>query len=325
MKKYSLLFAGFVMAGFALVAAAPAYALTVSPVLYDFEVDPGEKRYGTISLMNDSGGAGTFTLDVQNFVALGEDGAQGYLDEEVPSGLASWVTVDRPTLFMDAGDRGEFPFIISVPADAEPGGHYATVFFSQVPDEHGGAVGIGEAIGVLLLVNVMGEVHEEARIETFTVRGDSLHSRLPIYFDTRIRNYGNTHFRPRGELVVRNVFGDVVARELVNPKNSAVLPNSVRRIESVWRKDVNDELRGNFIEELRLEWENFALGPYTASVQIEYGSHAWQLASAEVRFWVLPWRVLLAGVGGVLFLVLLFTLYHKLVVSRAVARARRKE
>jgi hypothetical protein len=301
-----------------------AQAMTVSPVLYDYEVEPGGSRQGSIALSNDGNRPELFALEANNFVPFGEDGAQQYVEEETPTGLASWMTFDRPSILLQPGETAAFPFVVTVPKDAEPGGHYASIFFSRVPDAtEGSGVGVGGAIGVLVLVNVTGDVHEEARIESFVVRGPRIHHRLPVYFDTRIRNLGSVHFRPRGELVIRNVFGRVVSRSSVNPKNSAVLPNSIRRVETAWAR-ATEEGPGGFFAEIKNEWKHFAIGPYTASVSMVYGSKAWQLEGAEVSFWVIPWRLILVAFVGVLSLVLLGVGYHRMVAAAVLAKERKR-
>lgn len=298
-----------------------AQALAVSPVLYDYEIAPGTSKQGTIMLVNDTERQSTFSLEVKNFVALGEDGAQEYLDEETPTDLASWISVDQPTINLGPGESGQFPFIINVPKDAEPGGHYASVFFYRKPAASAGTgVGVAEKIGVLILVSIPGNVREDARIESFTIQGSNVRSHLPVYFDLRLRNLGSVHFRPRGSLVIRNVFGRVVQRVSANPKNAAVLPNSVRRVESVWANTLDTSSERGFWEDVKNEWRNFAFGRYRATAEIAYGSQANQLVSSSVTFWVIPWRLLLIAAGALLILIILVKLYNRLLIRTALKK-----
>lgn len=308
-------------------ATPAAQAIAISPVLYDFEIAPGSKKQGTITLINDTERQDTFHLEVRNFVAMGEEGAQEYLEEEDLTGLASWVSVDKPSVTLEPGAVAEFPFILNVPTNAEPGGHYASIFFSRKPQNaQGTGVGIGGKVGVLLLVNVPGDVHEEGRIESFGLRGSMVRSHLPAYFDLRIRNLGSVHFRPRGTLVIHNLFGHEVLRAPANPKNSAVLPNSVRRVESVWANTLDEEEGGGFMTGVRNEWKNFALGRYRASVEVTYGSQAKKLTTDEVVFWVIPWRLLLLAALALAVLIVIIKFYNRMLVRSALkkdARARK--
>lgn len=319
MKQYFL--ASSLLASALLLPFHAATAITVSPVVMDVDVVRGSNKQDKITVRNDTDRVQTYALRVQNFVAEGEEGGQAYLDEEQPSGLASWVIVDTPTVTLQPGESADFPFVINIPRDAEPGGHYATIFFTSSPGgiEQTG-VGIAAKTGVLLLVNVPGDIREEARVETFSMYGGAWISRLPAHFELRIRNLGNTHFRPRGTLVIRNVLGSVVARVPANPKKSAVLPNSVRKIYAVWANTL-DIPSGGFWTEVKNEWRNFAIGRYTASVDILYGTQNKSLEVQPSAFWVFPWRLgILASVGIVLIFVLL-RLYNAMIVRAALKRA----
>lgn len=327
MRRFRVLFVATLLLGCLIARATPAAeAIAVTPVNFDFDVAPGTSVRSEITLLNDTESADTFSLEVLNFVAQGEDGAQQYIEEERPSDLASWVTVDRPSVVLEPGEDATFPFVINVPANAEPGGHYASIFFSRQANATAGTgVGIGSKVGVLLLVNVPGDVHEEAKVESFTLRGPAVRSRLPAWFDLRIRNLGSVHFKPRGSLVIRNMFGSVVQRAAVNPKNSAVLPNSVRRVETVWARALTEEEGTGFWTGVRNDWHNFALGRYTASTEVTYGSKAAALASPVVTFWVIPWRLLLLVLAGLVVLITLIKLYNRLLVSSALKKEAKSE
>ena len=327
--RFRLLIISAVLLGCFVARGTPAaQAIAVSPVLFDFDIAQGSSKQGAITIVNDTDQEDVFRLEVRNFVAMGEDGAQEYLEEKELTGLASWVSVNRPSVTLAPGQAAEFPFVVTVPKDGEPGGHYASVFFSRAPRQADGTgVGIGGKVGVLLLVNVPGDVREEAQIASFTLQGPKLRSHLPAVFDLRLRNLGSVHFRPRGSLVIRNMFGQEISRVPANPKNSAVLPNSVRRVESVWANTLDEELDSGFWAEVRNEWKNFAFGRYRATVDMSYGTQAKTLTSSEVVLWVIPWRLSLFALGGLFILIFLFRTYNRLLVRSALkkdARGRRR-
>lgn len=308
-----------------IIPLAGARAITVSPVLFDFEIAPGGSQQDTIRLINNTNERETFTLFVENFVASGEEGGQMYIHEEEPTDLASWVSVDAPTVTLDPGEMAEFPFLIQIPEDAEPGGHYASVFFSRGggPDEASG-VGITEQVGVLLLVRVPGDVMEQASVESFRITNGTVLNRLPAKFELRIRNTGSIHLRPKGTLVVKNVLGSVVTRLPANPNKSAILPSSIRRVESSWVKTL-DIPEGGFWTELKNEWRNFALGRYTASIDVTYGSQNKQLPSQQVCFWVIPWRILLVVLVLIVILIALIKGYNTILVRTALKESKKKK
>jgi hypothetical protein len=306
------------------VFAHEAHAITVSPVRYDFEITPGRSVQEDILLLNDTNQRETFTLHAENFIANGEDGGQLYFSEDAPTDLASWVHFGESTVTLNPGESAKFPFAISVPEGAQPGGHYATLFFTRGGGkDSGSAVGISEQIGVLLLVRVPGEVREDARVESLRMKTGGWLNRLPAVFELRIRNAGSVHLYPRGTVVIRNLLGNVVARLPANPHNSAVLPNSVRRLDSGWMK-VAETSSDGFFAELWNEWRNFAFGRYTASVEMTYGSQQAQLGNAVVSFWVFPWHLLLVFTLLLIALIGVIRLYNVMLVRSAMKRLQRK-
>ena len=308
-------------AGLILLPLAIVHALTVSPVMFEFDIAKGASKQDKIRLWNETNEPQTYEVVVRNFVPRGEEGEQEYIEEEAPTGLASWVAVDRQSVTLAPDALTELSFAVRVPDAAEPGGHYAAIFLTNGPARGSGSVGVSSRIGVLLLVNVPGEIREEAQLESFRLLDDDRAiTRLPANFELRLRNLGSTHLRPQGSVIIRNLIGWEVARLPVNPKESAVLPGSVRRINPVWDKTDDGPPSGGFWTETKNEWRNFALGRYTATVDASYGSKNAKLQKQTISFWVFPWH--LAVVAGVVAagLFLLARLRHALMVRAALKR-----
>jgi len=303
-----------------------AHALTISPPLVDKMMDPGTSQQGSILLINDTNQDQAFYASVQKFIAKGEEGQQEYLEEGDKSGLPGWISLDEKSLTLAAGEKKDFKWHINLPKDAEPGGHYATIFFSTKPDdENGKAVGVGGKLGVLFLVNVNGNIKEAADVESFdlvTKTSDSTSSEkistinhLPAYFELRVKNNGSVHITPSGQVDIFNMFGSKVTSVPVNPKGNKVLPNSIRRINSFWGESDEVEYSG-FFGNLKAEWKGFAVGRYTAKVDAKYGMQN-QPLNAEVSFWVLPWRLGLVALMLLLGLVAVIKVYNAMVIKSA--------
>ena len=301
------------------------HATTVSPVIVDQEIAPGMKALGKLLITNDASEKQTYYISIQKFVAVGEEGEQQYLDESEVAGLPSWFGFDEKSFTIEANQTKEIPYMIDVPPNAEPGGHYATVFFSTTPENqrNQSSVGMAAKTGIVFLVKVKGDVKESASIESFGVR-QSVFSHLPAMMSLRIRNTGSVHFRPTGTLEVRNMWGGIVARVPANPKKGAVLPNSVRRLDTWWTKST-DIAQGGFWAGLTNEWRNFALGRYTAKVDVRYGSQNTPLEARTVAFWVFPWRFGLLLLGLIIILLLGMKLYNKMIISSALKQSSRKK
>jgi len=316
------------LVGLLTVAAPAAHAFIVSPVIVDLDISPGKANQGTIHLINNAENTQTFYVSIQTFVARGEEGQQDFLPEDNRIGLPSWIIPEARSITLAPNEGKDFTYVVNVPANAEAGGHYAAMFFSTLPvtEEGGASVGVGAKTGILFLLKVPGDIKEDARIESFAVNNGGMFDRLPAYFDTRIRNLGNIHFRPQGDIVIKSMFGSTSARFPMNPLNAAVLPNSIRRVQTVWAIKTFDSYtgKGTFFGELKDEWNNFAIGRYTAELDATYGTSK-QPLHGQVTFWVFPWR--LALVAGVLIVILILLLmgYNRMVVRSALKKAGTKK
>lgn len=300
----------------------PAKAVVISPVIIDHSIQPGRAVTGKISITNDRDVPAVYYVSMQRFVAEGEEGDQKYLPETDIAGLPSWFTFSEKSFIIQPKKTKDFVYTISAPLNAEPGGHYATVFFSTSPEVQGQASGVGVTAktGVVFLIKIAGDVKENANIESFTVN-QGVFSHLPALMSLRIRNTGNVHFRPSGTLTVRNMWGGIAAKVQANPRNSAVLPNSIRRLDTWWVK--NDQIeQGGFFAQLKNEWKNFAFGRYSATVDVKYGSLNTPLESRSVVFWVFPWRITLIFILCLGIIFALLRLYNKLIIRAALKKSK---
>ncbi|MFH1078138.1 MAG: hypothetical protein V1745_02550 [Patescibacteria group bacterium] len=312
--------------GFCFLFAPQASAFTISPIIVDLDVDPGKAAQGALRLTNDAEQTQTYYVTVNKFVAKGEEGQQEFLPEEDTTGLASWVTPETRTLNLGPKESKDFTYVVNVPESAEPGGHYAALFFSTRPevDEASSSVGMGAKTGVLFLLKVPGDIKEDARVESFRVSGGARLDRLPAYFELRVRNLGNVHFRPEGTIIIKNMFGSVEARIPVNPLRSAVLPNSIRRVQTVWAKTFDGVDEKGFFYGVRNEWRNFAIGRYTAGLEATYGSGKQPLAG-NISFWVFPWHLAIVVAVLLILLFVLLSLYNRMVIRAAMKQMRDKK
>lgn len=309
-----------------LFSAQTTNAITVSPVIIEHEVAPGMKVSGKLTITNDASQEETYYTSIQSFVPDGEEGGQKYLEEGMDSGLPSWFKLSSNAEKLKPSESAEVGYELLIPADAEPGGHYATVFFSTTPNnpENRTGVGLTAKTGIIFLINVMGDIKEEANIESFTVNHKII-SALPAAMSLRIRNTGSVHFRPKGTLTVRNMWGGIVARVPANPKNSAVLPNSIRRLDTWWAKSLDIPKTTSFKDGLINEWKNFALGRYVATVDVKYGTKNLPLEPKTVSFWVFPWRMGLILLGLLALLFVGMKIYNKALIKAALGKKESKK
>ncbi len=305
-------------------AAQQVNAITVIPPSFEKSTDADQTITTSVMLFNESTATETFTTSTANFTAKDESGTPDFLPESNQEDLAGWITIDKGPFTLLPGQRMEIPMTIKVPANADPGGHYAALFFNQdaadtAVDTSGVKVNVKVGMNILLRVN--GDVVESAQLSSFTTKdGKSGYSRLPVEFTARVTNNGNMHVRPIGTLTVRNLFGGTTVTIPFNATQGAVLPSSARKYDVMWDKETPTEA-STFFNEFKSEWNNFALGPYTAELALTYGAQNDKLLTGTHKFYVFPWRIMTLGlvIVGLLIWLIIFLVkrYNHWIVVRA--------
>lgn len=289
-------------------------AITISPIIIEnIELKPGEAQFRTFNVFNESEEEQIYYIFARNFVPVGEEG-EIVVSEEM-FGLATWISFTVDSISLAPGEGQEVRFSILAPENADAGGHYAAVFASTTPPNVAQGVGLSGNVGTLLLVTVEGDIKEDVRLLEFHTKGNKeVYDHLPVEFEYRIENRGSVHIKPQGTIDIRGLFGNTSIDG--NPNQSRNLPNSIRRIESVWIKDSQAVEPGGFFVELNNEWKNFGLGKYTATLNLKYGRSK-QTLTGETGFWVFPWRVCLVALSIFLGVLAIMISYNKLVIATA--------
>jgi hypothetical protein len=288
------------MAGFLFFNPSRADALVLAPAKVEIEAAPGNVVRDRIILLNDSEETVTYYSSVERFEAQGETGTPNFVASD--TGLASWVTVTE-SVTLAPNESEEIPYTINVPVGAEPGGHFAAIFWSTFsPDESGaGQVLIGTKTGVLFLVGVEGDFEEKGGVTEFDSLGGSYFTKgLPLRFFYRFQNDGGDRLKPEGVITIKSVFGTKASVLNANLTEGNILPMSVRKFEVLWSEKSNEpnlihtDLASpeGFFAIAGAQWKNFLLGPYTAELQLAYGADR-QQELRKLHFFVFPWQLLL--------------------------------
>jgi len=295
-------------------AQIPGEGLTISPPIFELKIAKGEVQKQTIKITNPTTKLMEVYPLVMNFKASGEGGEPAFYpanDEEASYSLANWISFRQTKLALTPEQAVEFEFQIKVPSDAEPGGHYGVVFFATEPpkpERDTSQVAVASMIGSLILVRVPGAIVEKASLEEFSaphfvftapqflknllshIGSDNFKNRVQnwgkITLVTRVANLGNVHFKPKGEITIKNWRDKKVTALPVNSARGNVLPDSIRKFEEKWQTN---------------QW---AYGRFSASLNLAYGESEKNLNSI-LYFWVIPWWLI---VILILILVLIITL-----------------
>lgn len=340
-----LAFAGI----FGLSPASRGASITVSPPKFEFEAEKGQVISETIAITNGDATELRLESSVADFTAEGEEGKPRFTEGDNVSAfsLASWLAISNEPISIPAGAKVEVPFQVRVPANAEAGGHFGTIFFSPVSDQSGG-IAVKQKVGVLLLVRVGGDIREQAELNIFSAyRGDivadavalakpkSLFASFPVALAARVTNTGNVHLKPEGSIVLKNMFGKtlprvgeklvfkpggaVVGAEIadilpVNDAGGNVLPASSRVFLSLWRGYGSQELSET--GERAIAWRGIGFGRYTAELELGYSDA--RFPKQVIHFWIIPWKIIGGAIVG------LIALYFLIKKWRQISRERLK-
>jgi hypothetical protein len=266
--------------------AAPTGTITVVPPSFELYANPGESVSEKLRVRNDSDSDAQYQVVVEDFKAVGEEGSIDLIDDQSNTSysLAKWVNPSLKSFFLKAGEEREVSFTITVPKDAEPGGHYASVLV-QVggsANPQAGSAAVTPRVGSLLLLRVSGNVREDAVVETFKTT-KSYYDKGPVTFELRLKNTGNNHIRPKGTIVITNMFGQKVTEVTLNGLN--VLPGAIRKMDTKW------------------SFTALLANRYTADVVATYGSQNKNL-TASTSFIIFP-KYLLIVYGSILLLIII--------------------
>ncbi len=302
---FAFLFVCFGFAAYQIAKAATENSgsgITVGPPVVEYTVSPGQTINGTVKVNDYNQSPVTLYPQAYDFSAKDETGQPQFLesDPNYKFSLSKWIKFSPEPVSLAVGELRPIQYQISVPKDAEPGGHYGVIFFStKAPEE----VKEGEAkvitnikVGQLILVTVPGAIKEDAAIATFKTKHylnffpviqysseKFLTFSQNIDLITRIQNNGNIHFKPKGIIEIKNLFGQKMTTETVNSDKGNVLPDSIRKFENTWKA----------------KWWQF--GYFKANLDLTYGQNNSGLQKS-VSFWVIPWWLLVIIIILVLYI-----------------------
>lgn len=312
--KHLLLIPFFV--AFLFVDAASASALTLSPVKIEVTGNPGQTLNGELELMNEQSFTKTYFSSYENFEPSGDTGSPRFVGAE--DGLATWLHTE-PSFIINGGQDIKIPYSITIPANAEPGGYFAAIFWGEdnPAAKQAGEVSIGGKLGVLILLRVAGDIPEAAGIQDYTtVNQQKFFSYLPISFTYRFKNDGGDRVVPLGDITVKNLLGSTVATVKANETEGSVLPNSMRKFAASWGTVVKDAPSKSFVEIVKAQAVDFHLGYYRATLVLTYGTTN-KTAATSLWFLIIPWQLLLVILLVLAGLVVLVRVYTNWVIARS--------
>src|SRR3989344_898321 len=265
-------------------------ALTISPLIIDAAIDPGQSGVYEVKLYNETNDDIFISAAVEKFRPQGENGQARILSPDITDTSVNWIKLPANSLVLKPAEIISVPVIINIPKTAEAGGYYLAVMWesSAVPkNQQSHQALIASRVGTLVLLEVPGETKKGLEIIDFNLKENKkFYNSWPIGFLLRLRNYGNVHLRPQGSVIIKDFTGQTIEALPFNSQGGAILPQTVRSFELFWGDDNNSRLGPLAV--LINQLADFKIGRFSAKTIIDYGNQD-DLVSEPVYFWIFPW------------------------------------
>jgi hypothetical protein len=318
----NLAIGGIILVSAMIFGVGKASALTISPPVRELSGDRGGVVSGIVKLYNETDRDVTVYPSTAAFKAkASENGEPDFADLEkvnTDNDLASWIKVPQGPISIRSLDWQQIVFEIKIPQDAEPGGHYAAIFFSPQNPNEGGSdkVSVNYKTGSLLLLTISGNIKEGGNLKEFS-SDKTFYDHIPANFSLRVENTGNVHFKPGGVISIKNTFGGFVTdlKILQTESGGNVLPKSIRKYDIIWGEADKEKIPKGFWQSVKYEWNNFYIGRYSAIAQVKFPAD--KNDSAQIAIWIIPWQLLIVIVIGLILVFLLFRQYNRWIIKKA--------
>jgi len=286
--------------------------LTVSPVFVNLLTDPGKKVSAQIKIKNNSNQTEYLATRLAKFEPSADGSLPRLLEIDTKDEFYQWVdfSADQFTL---APNQTKTVTVSVTPAKTAGLGYYYGVIFQRIQEkkaEAGESIVTGApAVSILLEVK---SPHAKREIQLVDFTTDKLfYEYLPTTFRVKVKNTGNIHIVPGGDIFIDSMQTKELAILRFNEGRGNILPDSERTYEVAWKdamilrtpvEEKGEITSAGGVNKYETTYnlskgDKFRIGKYTANILLVYDNGERDVPlEATVSFWVIPWKILLAGV-----------------------------
>lgn len=279
----------FLLSTNSLVLASES-ALSASPAILETVLDQKQPTITTVTIQNNT----NFPLPIKGSVSAFLSTESIPEENKDTFNASRWFTLDPADFILQPNEVKKITVTITPPKDAEPGGHYATIYFRPlIPQD---AISTGTTIslariGILAMMIAPGDI--KTSLSSSPLSAPIWSSFGPVKFWSTLTNNGSIHLLPTSKLVIKNFWGKTVAELNSNP--SIVLPHTTKEHNFIWDKKLG-------------------LGPYTTTLTTIYGTDQPPLISNSITTYLLPWPLILGVIAILTFAYKIFIVNRRRLV-----------
>ncbi|MFA5622912.1 MAG: hypothetical protein WC981_01640 [Candidatus Dojkabacteria bacterium] len=273
------------------VFAQSSLSIGVSPTFKTLKMQPGETYSDEIVFWNLSGESDTYDVHIKGFRQIENQPGTAVIltDEQEAEALYSaskWITVEKDVLTLEPSKNTKLRYTINVPTNVTDGEFNAEIFLiSKTKGElEGSGTFANLAAGTPFLIQIGDEFIENAELLRFT-SDKKTYERINVNFLTQLKNLGDTHITPVGEIVVENIFKQEVARIPFNRNKQSLLRDNIGNYTDNWSQS-------GYLSPSKV----LSVGPMKAKLLVTYRSFqpGFAVLSSEASFWIIPWKIIIA-------------------------------
>lgn len=301
--------------------------LEVSPLVTNLSAKPGTTISTKIKLKNGNSKTENIRIGLMKFGAYGEKGSPRLEERGSSDAYLDWMNFSEDSFTLYPEESKIITATINVPNEASFGYYYAVTFSRSSGVESmktQKTALVGSIASLILLEADVPNAKREVELVDFEV-DQRIHEFLPVSFDIRIKNTGNVHVIPAGNVFIEG--GNDGAEDLdilpINPASGNVLPSTSRVFTVKWTDGFpinSDKVKdGKVVYDknnkvmTQLAWDTkkvdkFRFGRYHANLLLTYDDGTRdQVIESQLSFWIIPWRIF--SVAAILILLMLAGVY----------------
>jgi hypothetical protein len=193
----------------------------------------GQTIRSTLTILNQSGRHNRFTITIHD-LGPGEGDTYSELNDpgSLEIGAGTWITIPATVVELDNSQEAHVPVIVTIPGDADAGGHYGAVAveMSSLPNasKTDDTVAVTQRIVTDVTSIVPGKVRYEPELSKLK-HAATAHGSLTVR--TTVSNSGNIHTAPKLQGRIRGVGATEDVTKVDVP---SILPGGEREVDVVF-------------------------------------------------------------------------------------------
>src|SRR3990167_9841080 len=216
-------------------AATTGIDLTVSPVFINLLTNPGKAVKTEVKIKNNNNQTEYLEIKLAKFEATADGARPKLIDADLNDEMFKWISFSDPQFTLAPLETKTIGVTITPSKTAGLGYYYGMIFQRIAEQEATGKQAIvagAPAVSILLEVK---SPHAKRELQLVDFTTDSLfYEYLPTTFRATIKNTGNIHLMPAGDIFIDSLRTKEVAIIPFNQGRGNILPQSTRVFEVAW-------------------------------------------------------------------------------------------